>query len=94
MQEFLDKCKQGVNWLSIKGLPIPLFRNPRHQESSVTFTMLLVSFTVCVLSATGAVPAVDFDHCFDLFMAVSALYFGRNFQKKDTTSAVPAKVEK
>ncbi len=81
MQTFLQKWKTALIWTSSKGIPLPLLRNPKHQEASVTFTMLVLSYAMCVLGATNLVSAISFEHSFELFMAVSALYFGRNFQK-------------
>lgn len=84
--QFVDKWKSGVIWASAKGIPIPLLRNPKHQEASITFTMLVTSYVMCLLSAMDLFKTINFEHSFELFMAVSALYFGRNFQKNNTSS--------
>ncbi len=85
--------------MSVRGIPIPLLRNPGTDGPSVTFTMMVVTFLVCLaslavkLASTGL--AVDFSNSFELFMATSALYFGRNFQKgADSISAAPVEPNK
>lgn len=93
MQAFLDKWKLLVNWMSNKGIPIPLLRNPRHNESSVTFTMVIISFLICILALFELFKFISFDHSFELFMASSALYFGRNFQKKNISLTQETKKE-
>ncbi len=94
MQKMLDKWKIAVTWASAKGIPLPLFRNPKHQEASLTFTMVVLSYAMCLLSATELFKSVSFEHSFDLFMAVSALYFGRNFQKNNASSTKEQKITK
>ncbi len=81
MQSFLNKWKMVVSWASARGIPLPLLRNPKHQEASITFTMVVISYIMCALSTADLFKTINFEHSFELFMAVSALYFGRNFQK-------------
>jgi len=94
MNAFLDKWKIATQWASTKGIPLPLLRNPKHQEASVTFTMLVISYALCVAGATKLSESISFDHSFELFMAVSALYFGRNFQKGKIASTKEEKAVK
>lgn len=88
MQNLLEKWKAFVHWMSAKGIPVPLLRNPKHQEPSLTFTMVIASYCMCLVSAAQVVESLNFDHYFELFMAVAALYFGRNFQKNNSSSSV------
>ncbi len=85
MQKMLDQWKELVTWASVKGIPVPLLRNPTTQEASVTFTMMLATYAVCLASLATKLAetkfSIDFANSFELFIATSALYFGRNFQK-------------
>ncbi len=94
MQKLVDKWKLAVTWASAKGIPLPLLRNPKHQEASITFTMLVISFVLCIAGTMDLVKSINFEHAFELFMAVSALYFGRNFQKKELSSSKEDKTTK
>lgn len=97
MEKFLESWKKFVTWLSVKGIPVPLLRNPRSNEASVSFTMLVVTFAICTLALIGRVASstlfesIHFANAFELFIATSALYFGRSFQKGTMSANVQNK---
>jgi len=79
---------QTLNNLNKKGIPIPLLRDPKTGQGSITFTMLVTSFTVCVGTLAGKVThmigEVDYSNCLWLFGICSSLYFGRKISPKQT----------
>lgn len=83
MQAYLDKLKEFVNKLNEKGIPLPLFRD--HGTGSVSLTLLIVSFTMWMLSvvgkAAGFVGGINTSDCFNMVIAMSGLYFGRKVHK-------------
>jgi len=95
MQKMLEKWKELVMWASVRGIPIPLLRNPSTQEASITFSMMVVTYSICLASLATKLAetkfSIDFANAFELFICTSALYFGRNFQKGTISAGnVPA----
>ncbi len=87
----MEKLKALAKGLQEKGIPLIYLRDPKTQEPSVTFSMMVVSFVLC----TGAVIAkvaeskllggLNFEYCLQLLMATGAGYLGRKFMSGDKT---------
>lgn len=85
LSELKDKWIKLTQSLNEKGLPLPMVRDPKSQMASVSLTLVFISFNVWLVSvigkASGLLGGLDADACFNMFIACSALYFGRKFQK-------------
>lgn len=80
----LEKIKQFVNWMHEQGLPLPMLRDPKHGQPSVSYTMMIMSFTVCLAGLVGKISNflgdVDMSQALILLGITSSLYFGRQSQ--------------
>jgi hypothetical protein len=97
-----DKIKQFFMNMNEKGIPVPLFRDPEKNRSSITFTLFLLSglislssfvfdFAMYILFATGKISSkIDPLPKGELLMAVGTFggfYFGRKTFGQETTNA-------
>lgn len=82
----LDKLQAIIKDLQKSGLPIFFIQDPITLAPSVSLTMLVVSFTICVMSLLNkfakVVDGVDMDGSLELLIITSSLYFGRSLSKK------------
>lgn len=88
MEELINKIKNLIKTINEKGIPTPIFRDMISKKPSITYTMLLVTFTVTLLSAfqLGSDQlGLKFDQCLQLLSYVGIGYIGRKFQKGDVT---------
>lgn len=80
----LDKIQQFVNWMHERGIPLPMLRDPKHGSPSVSYTMMTLSFSVCLAGLLGKISNflgdVDMSQALVLFGITSTLYFGRQSQ--------------
>ena len=79
MQSYIDKLKEMLNRLNQHGIPLPLFKD--NGTGSVSLTLLTVSFTMWMLSVSGAYKSMNTSDCFNMVLAMSGLYFGRKVHK-------------
>ena len=67
--------------MSAKGVPLPMVRDPKTGEGSVSLTLVFISFNIVLLGlvgkAAGALGGVDLTQALNLFYACAALYWGR-----------------
>lgn len=77
-----DKWKALVVSLNAKGVPVPMIRDPKTGQSSVSLTLVFVSFNAVLIGIVGkwskALGDIDIAQALNLFYACAALYFGRN----------------
>ena len=77
--------KEIIIKLNEHGIPLPLFRIDG--KPSLSATMAILSFNVWLISvigkSAGYFGGINSDQCFNMFIATSALYWGRKFQKDD-----------
>lgn len=82
----LDKLTDFIKKLQDAGLPLFFVKDPVSKLPSVSLTMLVVSFTICVISLLNKfakiVEGVDLDGSMELLIITSSLYFGRSLSKK------------
>lgn len=73
-----------VETLNRKGIPIPFLRDPATGLSSVSLTLVFISFNVWLVSmigkVSGALGGVNTNDVFNMVLACFGLYFGRKFQ--------------
>lgn len=85
----MERLKAILKDLQARGIPLVYFRDPKTQEPSVTFTMMVASFVLCVAAVIGKVAdskllgGLSFDNCLQLLMATGAGYLGRKFMSGD-----------
>lgn len=80
----IAKIKEFIKLLNDKGIPTPILRDPALGKPSVTYTMLLVSFLLTILSIfkIGSDKlGLDFNQCLELLSYVGIGYIGRKWQK-------------
>ena len=70
--------------LNSKGLPLPMVRDPKTGLGSITATMVVVSFAICVLGVLGRVAkvldGVDLTAAHSLLVISVSTYLGRKLQ--------------
>lgn len=80
------KLKQLLNTINSKGIPLPILQDLITKKPSITYTMVVISFFMCVFSLVGGitdyVKGIDFQNSFTLFALCIGTYLGRQFQKK------------
>ena len=68
------------------GVVLLFVRDPVSKKPSVSLTLLVVSFTLTILSLLNKVAkivdGVDVDNTLELLIITSSLYFGRSLSKK------------
>lgn len=84
----LDKLK--AKWcdlcikMNTKGVPLPMLRDPKTCQASVSLTLVFISFNVwlavIVAMAFKADLGLDVNATFNMFLATAGLYWGRKFQ--------------
>ncbi len=88
MEELIAKIKALIKALNEKGIPTPIMRDMVSGKPSITYTMMLLSFVLVVISSfkLGADSlGLNFDHCLELLSYVGIGYIGRKFQKGAVT---------
>jgi hypothetical protein len=82
----LEKLKNKIKELQDNGVPLFFIKDPITKSPSVSLTLLIVSFTLSILSLlnkfTKIVEGVDIDNTLELLIICASLYFGRSLSKK------------
>lgn len=87
----MEKLKQLLKDMQDRGIPLLYLRDPKTKEPSVTFSMMVVSFVLCVGAVIAKVAeskllgGLNFDYCLQLLMATGAGYLGRKFMSGNKT---------
>lgn len=80
----MKTIKELVNEMNQIGVPLPLLKDPKTGRASVSMTMMVLSFNTALLGQLGKFTKllgdVDMTSAMSLFVATSALYFGRQMQ--------------
>jgi len=78
-----QKINQILTHLNKKGFPLPLLRDPQTSQGSVSLTMMVTSFSICLVTLAGKITKVigevEYSNALWLFGITSSLYFGRKF---------------
>lgn len=92
------KVKQRISKWQEAGLPLIFLRDCKTKKPSITFSMLVTSFIMCVLALIGKiteiVDGIIFNNALNLFIACSSIYFGRKFQKDGDKTILEESKEK
>ena len=80
-----EELKKLFKSLRDTGVPTIILQDPVKKTPSITYTMLIINFILCVAGTVGklneALGGVDFDQASELMWVTGGLYFGRQFQK-------------
>ena len=72
MNELLDKIKEKIKKLTDYGIPLPMLRDFKKKEPSISLTMMFIAFNLCLFSLINKfakiVQGVDVDNSIQLFM--------------------------
>jgi hypothetical protein len=88
MEQLIEKIKGFIKALNEKGIPTPIFRDMVSGKPSITYTMMLVTFVLTILSSFKLGEeqlGLKFDQCLQLLSYVGIGYIGRKYQKGDVT---------
>ena len=92
-----EKLLSIINDLKDRGIPLLFVTDPISKLPSVSLTMLVVSFTLTVLSLLNKVAkifeGVDIDNTLELLIITSSLYFGRALTRGNTSTNIEKKGE-
>lgn len=84
--ELFNKFQLKIKKWQKEGVPILFWRDEQKKAPSVSLTMMLISFALCVFSLINKfakiVDGVDVDNSIELFIVCAGLYFGRSLSKK------------
>lgn len=84
LQELLKKLKQLVILCNTYGIPLPLVRDPKTKQGSVSLTLVFISSIMVILGLVGKwsghFGTIDINNALEFFYASSFLYFGRNWR--------------
>lgn len=80
----MEKLKELFRKMNDLGIPLPFARDPKTGKSSVTLSLMLISF-ITVLGGqlskfSKLFGDIDMSSAMGLFIATSALYLGRKLQ--------------
>ncbi|HLX55145.1 MAG TPA: hypothetical protein VKR58_14460 [Aquella sp.] len=80
----MDKLKLLLASLNSKGIAFPMVRDPKNGLGSITCTMVVVSFAICVVGVIGKVSKVldgiDLTAAHSLLVISISAYLGRKMQ--------------
>ena len=96
MENLIVKIKEIIRALNERGIPTPILRDMVSFKPSITYTMLVVSFVLVVLSSFKIgteTLGLNFSNCLELLSYVGIGYIGRKYQKGDTIIETQTKGE-
>jgi hypothetical protein len=83
------KLGKFLESLNNPGVPVPTVRDPKTGKGSITCTMVVVSFGVCILGVIGKyskmLGEIDLTAAHSLLVISLSAYLGRKMQKDDKT---------
>lgn len=84
----VQKIKDFVNMLNSKGVPLPMLRDPKTGQASMTATLVFLSFNTALLGQLGKLSKmlgdVDLTQANYLFLLCLGAYLGRRMQSDGT----------
>lgn len=79
------ELKKLLTSMRDSGVPTIILQDPLKKQPSITYTMLIINFVLCIAASVGklndALGGVDFGQVSQLMWITGGLYFGRQFQK-------------
>lgn len=86
----IEKLRKFARFLNEKGIALPLLRDPRTGVSSITLTMMVVSFLFCLMGLLQKLNSTDLDvdmsQALTLLGITSTLYLGRKLSTDDNST--------
>lgn len=93
----MSKVKDFVNKLNQSGVPMPMLKDPKTGQGSITATLVFLSFNTALLGQLGKITnlfgSIDLTQANYLFLLSLGAYLGRKFQANATTKTVDMKEE-
>lgn len=81
------KLGKFLESLNSPGVPVPVVQDPKTHKGSITCTMVVLSFGVCILGVVGKVShllgEVDLTAAHSLLVISLGAYLGRKAQKDE-----------
>lgn len=88
----VNKIKVFVNMLNSKGVPVPMLRDPKTGQASMTATLVFLSFNTALLGQLGKISHllgnIDLTQANYLFLCSLGAYLGRRMQSSGTDKSV------
>jgi hypothetical protein len=82
----LERIKEKIKELQEQGVPLFFIKDPITKQPSVSLSLLLLSFSLCIFSLINKfakiVQGVDVENSLQLLIICASLYFGRSLSKK------------
>lgn len=83
-QKIYQKLIEFVDAGNMKGVPVPMVRDPKKGRGSVSLTLVFISFNLVLFGTLGKftnlVGDVDLTNALWLFGVCASLYWGRSFK--------------
>jgi hypothetical protein len=93
----VDTWKKIVSEMNTKGIPVPMARDPKTKEGSVSLSLVAVSALLVVIGIvgkwSGKLGGIDMGYAMQFFWTACSLYWGRKFQSKSTPIDEPSEEE-
>lgn len=84
LERIYDKMKSVVEKFNKFGIPLPMIRDPKTGEGSVTLTLVFISFNTALVGQVGKIAGVlggiDLAQANYLFLMCLGAYLGRKMQ--------------
>ncbi len=84
LERIYDKMKSIVEKFNKFGIPLPMIRDPKTGEGSVTLTLVFISFNTALVGQVGKIAGVlggiDLAQANYLFLMCLGAYLGRKMQ--------------
>ena len=75
--------------MNTKGIPVPMARDPKTKEGSVSLSLVVVSALLVVVGIvgkwSGKMGGIDMGYAMQFFWTTCSLYWGRKFQSKEVS---------
>lgn len=82
--DLYDKMKEVVDKFNKLGIPVPMVRDPKTGEGSVTLTLVFISFNTALIGQAGKIAGIlggiDLTQANYLFLMCLGAYLGRKMQ--------------
>ena len=80
-----EETKKLLSKFRDTGIPTIILQDPVKKKPSITYTMLIINFALCLAALIGKVDdafgGIEFNEAKELLWITGGLYFGRQFQK-------------
>lgn len=84
-REIFEKWKHFTGEMNAKGVPVPMIRDGKTGQGSVSLTLVFLSFNIWIISIvgkwSGQLGGINPTETLNMFMVCCGLYFGRKMQK-------------